>query len=167
MIAARPWVRSKGRTEICFRYIAKRKPRRAYDIFIVLLDDPRFGEIDIRHAAPSFDDMPALTSGYMSVARLRTVLDLTGLIERVISKDHSPDVPGALVAGARLSFPFQSPASIGPPAERAVTARRSRYPARRDVTVCGMKRLSGNLGRPYAGSGARTPIRFARFRSRK
>ncbi|BCQ28961.1 hypothetical protein NK8_71510 (plasmid) [Caballeronia sp. NK8] len=105
--SARPDERSEGRTEVCFRYITKRRPHRAYDVYVALREDSHFGEIDIRHAARMLDDMPSFTSGFLSVERLRAIVGLIGLIERVTSQDRSRVDPGALVYGGHVSFPFE------------------------------------------------------------
>lgn len=119
-----PWERSEGRTSVCFRYVTRRRPSRVYDVRIVLKDDPRHGEIDIRQACRTSDDLPSFTSGFLSVARLRTIASLAGLIERVTARDHSRNQPGALVFGGHLSFPFERRGDGAARASRAPSVQR-------------------------------------------
>jgi hypothetical protein len=129
MSSAHPWERGEGRTEVCFRYITKRRPHRAYDVYVSLRKDPPFGEIDIRHAARMLDDMPPFTSGFLSVSRLRAIAGLIGLIERVTSRDVSRVKAGALVFGGHVCFPFERRVELASAKVRPRLAGRGRYPA--------------------------------------
>lgn len=158
MSSIHPWVRGEGRTEVCFRYIRKRRPRRAYDVYVALREDPRLGEIDIRHAACMLDDMPSFTSGFLSVSRLREISGLIGLIERVMSRDRSRVQAGALVFGGHVSFPFQRRTEVASARTRPRLDERRRYPSRKHSGAIG-----GSFGE-LAQAVRHAPPRSERYR---
>lgn len=84
-------------TRICFRYRPEGRHVRMYDVQIVLDDTGNASRIEIRHAVATTDDFPPLSSGRLSAARLRTAVDLLGLIARMTSADRTVYAPSALV----------------------------------------------------------------------
>lgn len=161
--SARSHVCRDGRTEVCFRYVTARRPRRAYDVYVALHEDPRFGEIDIRHAARTLDDIPSFTSGFLSVGRLRAIAGLIGLIERVVNRDRSHVDPGALVYGGHVSFPFGSRIERATARTLTPAVGRKPYPSPRHPWQGPIGPIRSMPGGENARALAHAPPRSARY----
>ncbi|WP_213309232.1 hypothetical protein [Paraburkholderia sacchari] len=94
----RPWIEPPASTRIYFRYRPPGRHARLFDVQIVLDSYGIASRIEIRCAVATTDDLPPLTCGTLSAARLRTAADLLGLIERMISASRITYAPGALVS---------------------------------------------------------------------
>lgn len=99
---SQPWKLPLAVTRFCFRYRSSRRHVRLYDVQIVLDSEGSACRIEIRHAAPAADDLPPLSSGVLSAARLRTTVDLLGFVEHVVRTDTTPKIPGTLVKVVHL-----------------------------------------------------------------
>lgn len=85
-------------TRICFRYRPPGRHVSGFNVQIVLDDGGIARRIEIRRAFATTDDLPPLTRGRLSAARLRAAVDLLGLIERMIRTNKMTYAPGALVS---------------------------------------------------------------------
>lgn len=93
-----PPVEPAATTRICFRYKTPGRHVALFDVQIVLDDTGLARRIEIRRAAAMVDDLPPLSSGRLSAARLRAAVELLGLIERLIRNCKTQAAPGALVS---------------------------------------------------------------------
>ena len=94
----RPWIAPPASTRIYFRYRPPGRQAHLFDVQIVLDSYGIASRVEIRCAVATTDDLPPLTCGLLSAARLRTAADLLGLIERMISASRIIYAPGALVS---------------------------------------------------------------------
>jgi hypothetical protein len=69
---------------------------------IVLDNNGVASRVAIRYAVRTTDDLPPLSCGRLSAARLRTAVDLLGLLERMIFASRIRYAPGALVSMVHL-----------------------------------------------------------------
>jgi hypothetical protein len=127
-----PIARVRGRqsavTRFCFRYRHARQHARLYDVLIVLDGTTRACRVEIRHAAAIIDDLPPLSSGRLSAARLRKAVSLLGLIERMTRNDRTANISGTLVDIIHLQSPHYSPRAKAVPKRTRVRDRRERRP---------------------------------------
>ena len=98
----RPCAAPPASTRIYFRYRPPGRHARLFDVQIVLDSYGVASRIEIRCAVATTDDLPPLTCGTLTAARLRTAADLVGLIERLTSASTIIYAPGALVSMLHL-----------------------------------------------------------------
>ncbi|WP_409259889.1 hypothetical protein [Paraburkholderia sp. MM5384-R2] len=158
-----------GPTRFSFHYRGARHDPRLYEVLIVLDDKAPMCRIEIRHASPIVDDLPPLSSGQLSAARLRKVVGLLGLIERMTRHDRSANVPGSLVSIAHLQNRRRPRRQQVMPKRSKVRGRREVWPA---VQVKPMRQAHERTAgmpahaEPLALALSRTSARLARPRRR-
>jgi len=90
----------------CFYYRRHRRHARAYEVSIELGDSEDVFRLEIYHANIPSNEQRPFTSGKLNARRLRSAVDLLGLVDRVARKDRSRPIPGSLVFSAHLKSPY-------------------------------------------------------------
>ncbi|MDR6203927.1 hypothetical protein [Paraburkholderia graminis] len=156
-------------TRFSFCYRGARHDARLYEALIVLDEKASACRIEIRHASSIADDLPPLSSGRLSAARLSKAVGLLGLIERMTRHDRSANVPGTLVSIAHLQDQRRPLRRKTVPKRSKARGPRERWPAvQGKMTRHPLARTAATLSypEPLALALSRTPALRARTRSR-